>query len=203
MFVSKALTKKILVFFSLFKFFNASAAQQNTIVVAYKALHFWRVTSWGSDRYFFKHSIGMSKHYKGFIKKGQLMEQYQQTGDFSIYSLDFDKKETSFGSAQEIVNRLKILIDDNKVSRFIGEFDHYSHTKGLDGGVMDEDIIDARNILFCFGKTLSKASLLAVRPRSIGVAEKVNGFTVSFVKMPMALADETIEKWIKSLLQPF
>lgn len=127
------------------------------------------------------------------------MKQLLLQEKFPIFTLVIDKSETTFQSAQELVDHFIQLIDDHKVTRFIGEFDHYSHTKGLDGGEIAEGIIDARNLVFCFGTKLPKAEMLAVRPRSIGIAETEAGFTISFMEAPMAIANETMEAWIKGV----
>lgn len=50
-------------------------------------------------------------------------------------------------------------------------FNHYSHTNGLEGGEIADEIIDAKNVLFCFGTKLPKAEILSLRPHSIGIAE--------------------------------
>jgi hypothetical protein len=118
---------------------------------------------------------------------------------FPIFKLDIDKSETRFRSAQDLVNHFKLLIDEHKVTRFIGEFDHYSHTKGIDNGEIADGIIDARNVVFCFGTKLPAPEMLAVRPRSIGIAEMETGFTISSMEAPMAIANETMESWIKGV----
>ncbi len=119
---------------------------------------------------------------------------------FPIFTLDVDKSETDFNSAQDLVNHFKQLIDEHKVTRFIGEFDHYSHTLGLGDGVVAKNIIDARNIVFCFATKLPSAEILAVRPRSIGIAETETGFTLSFLEAPMALAHDTMESWVNGIV---
>jgi hypothetical protein len=127
------------------------------------------------------------------------MKQLLLQEKFPIFSLEIDKSETTFQSAQELVNHFRQLIDDHKVTRFIGEFDHYSHTKGLQGGEIAEGIIDARNVVFCFGTRLPKAEMLALRPRSIGIAETQTGFVIAFMEAPMALANDTMEAWVKGV----
>ena len=42
--------------------------------------------------------------------------------------------------------------------------------------------------------------MLAVRPRSIGIAETVDGFVISFMEAPMALANDTMEVWVKGVV---
>lgn len=120
---------------------------------------------------------------------------------FPIFQLEVSKAETDFQSAQELVNHFKELIDEHKVTRFVGEFDHYSHTLGLEGGEIAQGIIDARNVVFCFGTKLSRAEMLAVRPRSIGIAESAKGFVISFMEAPMALANDTMEAWVKGVVK--
>ena len=128
------------------------------------------------------------------------MKQVLLQEKFPIFKLEVDKTETPFKSSQELVDHFKKLIDEHKVTRYIGEFDHYSHTKGLEGGEIAEGIIDARNVVFCFGTKLPKAEMLAVRPRSIGIAETETGFTISFMEAPMALANDTMEIWVKGVV---
>lgn len=128
------------------------------------------------------------------------MKQVLLQEKFPIFKLEVDKIETVFKSSQELVDHFKKLIDEHKVTRYIGEFDHYSHTKGLEGGEIAEGLIDARNVVFCFGTKLPKAEMLALRPRSIGIAETETGFTISFMEAPMALANDTMEAWVKGIV---
>jgi hypothetical protein len=78
------------------------------------------------------------------------------------------------------------------VAIYIGLFDHYGHTASLENGTISPEIIDAKNILFCFGKELPAAEILAVRPRSIGIAEHKDDFVISFLKAPNPAANETM-----------
>jgi hypothetical protein len=127
------------------------------------------------------------------------MKQMLLQEKFPIFKLEIDKSETEFKSSQALVDHFKKLIDAHEIARFIGEFDHYSHTKGLPGGEIAEGIIDARNVVFCFGTKLPSAEMLAVRPRSIGIAETETGFVISFMEAPMALANDTMEAWVKAV----
>ena len=127
------------------------------------------------------------------------MKQILLQEKFPVFKLEIDKTETKFKSSQALVDHFKKVIDEHEVARFIGEFDHYSHTKGLEGGEIADGIIDARNIVFCFGTKLPNAEMLAVRPRSIGIAETETGFVISFMEAPMALANDTMEAWVKDV----
>lgn len=129
------------------------------------------------------------------------MKQMLLQEKFPIFTLEVGKQETELQDAQEVINYFKGLIDSNPVTRFIGEFDHYSHTRGLEGGEIAEGIQDARNIVFCFGTKLPKPEMLAVRPRSIGVVEMDQYFVISFMEAPMALANDTMEEWVKSVVK--
>jgi len=118
---------------------------------------------------------------------------------YPIYTLEIDKSETACGSVDEIIDYLKSKIDAHPVVAFIGVFDHYAHTKSLKDGVVSDQIKDARNILFCFGKELPSPCVLAVRPRSIGVAEMEDSFVVTFLEAPNPVANEAMEGWALGL----
>jgi hypothetical protein len=118
---------------------------------------------------------------------------------FTIFKLEIDKSETRFKTAQERVNNFKRLIDEHKLTCFIGEFDHCSHTKGLDNSEIKDEIVNERNVVFCFGTKLPAPEVLAVRSGSIGTEATETGFTISFVEAPMVTANETIESWIRNV----
>lgn len=128
------------------------------------------------------------------------MQQLYINEKFPIFKLEFSKPESRFQSAQAIINYLKQLIDDHEVTRFIAEFDHYSHTKGMETSKILAEIIDARNIVFCFGSKLLNADVLALSPRSMGIVETEIGFSVSFLEAPMQSANDTMKSWVSSLL---
>ena len=53
--------------------------------------------------------------------------------------------------------------------------------------------------IFCFGKQLPNAAMLALRPRSIGVLEYKDTFVVSFMDAPNPQAHEAMVTWVKSI----
>ena len=128
------------------------------------------------------------------------MEQILLQQKFPIFKLDVEKTETDFKSAQELTDYFKGLIDDHDFARFIAEFDHYSHTKGMADGQLADELVDARNIIFCFGTSLAEAEILSLRPRSIGIAETSDKFVVTFMQAPMELANKTMKFWVKSIV---
>lgn len=127
------------------------------------------------------------------MRQKLLMEKYP------IFVLELAKAETDLRSVDEFIARLKERIEQHKVARFIAVFDHYAHTKALPEGVIDPEIRDAKNIVFCFGVSLPSPEVLALRPRSIGVAELSDRFVISFLEAPMPVANTAMEEWARGL----
>lgn len=118
---------------------------------------------------------------------------------YPIYRLELARDETSFGSVEEIAGYFRQCIEAHRSACFIAEFDHYAHTLSLPEGRIGEGIRAARNLVFCFGITLPDPQVLAVRPRSIGIAETKEGFTIAFMEAPMPVANSAMEDWAKGL----
>lgn len=128
-----------------------------------------------------------------------MMKQITVMEKYPVFTITIDKKETSFQNVDEVLTYLKTQIDTHPVATYIGEFDHYGHTSSLAEGQISEEIKGAKNIICCFGKQLPKPEVLAVRPRSIGVADMGTGFTVSFLEAPNPEANDAMEKWVKGI----
>ncbi|ARE41935.1 hypothetical protein RGUI_3794 [Rhodovulum sp. P5] len=126
------------------------------------------------------------------MKQTLLMEKYP------VFDLDLPKTETTFDSVDAIIEDLKGKIDAHPKVAYIATFDHYSHTTSIEGTIADT-IKDARNIVFCFGVALPNAHVLAVRPRSIGVADLGDRFHITFMEPPMEVATKEMEAWCKAL----
>ena len=118
---------------------------------------------------------------------------------YPVLTLEIGKKDTQYKNIDEIFTYLKTQIEAHPIATYIGEFDHYSHTTSLEEGKMAEDILDAKNILCCFGKVLLKPEVLAVRPRAIGVAEMRDSFVVSFMEAPNPDANAAMKKWVEGI----
>lgn len=127
------------------------------------------------------------------MKQTILMEKYP------VFEMELDKSETTYTTAQEVIDALKGMIDAHPLVSYIGEFDHLSHTRSLPAGEVSPDIKDARLVVFCFGIKLPNPHVLAVRPRSIGVADMGDRFVINFMEPPMPTATEAMEGWVKSL----
>lgn len=127
------------------------------------------------------------------MKQTLLQEKYP------IYSLELAKDETSLKSVDAIIDYLKQKVEAHPAAKFIAVFDHYAHTKSLEKGEINPDIVDARNLVFCFGIKLPSPQVLAVRPRSIGVTETKSGYVINFLEAPMPEANAMMEEWVKSI----
>ena len=128
------------------------------------------------------------------MTKTTLMEKYP------VLSLEISKNDTNYKNVPEILEYFKTKIDADKVAKCIGIFNHYEHTQSLeDDGSIAEGILDAQNIIFCFGKKIPNAQILAVRPRSIAVVEYEDKFAISFMETPMPPMTDKIIVWVKEL----
>ena len=127
------------------------------------------------------------------MKQSLLQEKYP------IYSLELAKSETTLQGVDAIIGYLRQKVEEHPAAQVIAVFDHYAHTKSLPNGEISPDIVDAKNLVFCFGMKLPSAAVLAVRPRSIGVSETKDGYVINFLEAPMPVANEAMEQWVKSI----
>ncbi|NTU91344.1 MAG: hypothetical protein HGB01_11610 [Chlorobiaceae bacterium] len=118
---------------------------------------------------------------------------------YPIYILELGKDETSCRSVDDIIAYYGQKIDAHPVATCIGVFDHFAHTATLPEGCIDEAIRAAKNVVFCFGKEIMNPKVLAIRPKSIGVAELANSFIISFLEAPNPAANEAMETWTLAL----
>jgi hypothetical protein len=126
------------------------------------------------------------------MKKTQFMDKYP------VYSLELQKSNIKQTNITEIIEYFKVKIQAHPIAKFIAVFDHYSHTKGLNGEI-NPSIIDAQNLIFCFGPAILNTKILAVRPRSIGIAELEDKFVIEFIEAPKEQMQQTMEEWTKEL----
>jgi hypothetical protein len=126
------------------------------------------------------------------MKQTLLQEKYP------VFVAEIDKNETDCKTVEDVVAYLKARIAEKEKVQFIGVFDHYAHTKKI-GGEIAADIGGAVDVIFCFGFALPNPQVLAVRPRSIGVADLGSKFHISFLEAPMKPANEAMEAWVKGL----
>ena len=120
---------------------------------------------------------------------------------YPVYTLRVEKSETDYQTIDAIFNYLKQQIEAHPIATYIGEFDHYAHTTSLEVGEVSDEIKAAKNLVCCFGKVLPKPEVLAVRPRSIGVAELEDAFVISFLEAPNPDANKAMESWVKGIIR--
>lgn len=126
------------------------------------------------------------------MKQTLLQEKYP------VFVAEIGKAETGCKSVDDIVAYLKEKIAGNPKVQFIGVFDHYAHTTRIQGEI-NPAIKAAVDVIFCFGIALPNPQVLAVRPRSIGIADMGDKFVVSFMEAPMKPANDAMEAWVKGL----
>lgn len=126
------------------------------------------------------------------------MKQLILQEKFPVFVLDLPKTETTHRTVDDVIAALRAQIDANPKVAFLGVFDHYAHTRDI-GGDIAPDIAEAKNLMFCFGFALPDPKVMAVRPRSIGVADLGDHFVISFMEAPMPPANAAMESWAKAL----
>jgi hypothetical protein len=127
------------------------------------------------------------------MKKTIFMDKYP------VYSLELSKGEISLKNIPEIIEYFKEKIKAHPIAKFIAVFDHYSHTKEMDGKIMD-GLLDAQNLIFCLGPAIPSAKILAARPRSIGISEFDDKFIIDFIEAPKEQLQDLMQNWTKGLL---
>lgn len=127
------------------------------------------------------------------MKKTVYMDKYP------VFTLTLQKNQISYTNVAEIIAYFKAKIEAHPVAKFIAVFDHYAHTKGLDGEIM-EGLKEAQNIIFCFGPAIPNTKILAVRPRSIAVCELEDSFVIEFMEAPKEEMHALMETWAKALV---
>jgi len=115
-----------------------------------------------------------------------------------MYAIKFLKSEMKFTDIAKIVEHFKAKIVENPEAVFITLFDHYAHTKSLNGDIR-EDILDAKNLLFCFGHGIKNVEILAFRPKSIAICELEDSFVFEFLETPRPEVNNWITSWIKDI----
>lgn len=126
------------------------------------------------------------------MKQTLLQEKYP------IFVAEIAKSETDCQTIDALVEYYKGKIAENPKVQFIGVFDHFAHTSKIGGPIM-EGMTAAVDIIFCFGFAIPNPQMLAVRPRSIGIAEMGDKFCISFMEAPMQPANEAMEAWTRGL----
>ncbi len=115
-----------------------------------------------------------------------------------MYSVEFLKSEMKYSNIDEIIEHFKRKIKENPEGSFITVFDHYAHTKKMGGEILDT-IVNAQNLLFCFGHTIKSVEILAFRPKSIVICELKDSFVFEFLETPRPEVNQWMQSWIEDL----
>lgn len=115
-----------------------------------------------------------------------------------MYAMEILKSEAKVSNISQIIEHFKEKIEENPEACFITVFDHYAHTKELDGEILDT-ILDAKNLIFCFGHTIKNIEILAFRPKSIAICETKDSFVLEFLETPRPEVNAWMQSWIKEL----
>ncbi len=126
------------------------------------------------------------------------MKQVMLQEKYPIFVAEIAKTETAHKTVDELVAYFQARIAENPKVHFIGVFDHFAHTTRIGGPIMD-GMVAAVDVIFCFGFAIPNPQMLAVRPRSIGIADLGDKFVVSFLEAPMQPANEAMEAWTRGL----
>ncbi|WP_297434415.1 DUF6858 family protein [Sulfurimonas sp.] len=115
-----------------------------------------------------------------------------------MYAMEISKSEAKVSNIDEIITHFKQKIQENPEAVFITVFDHYAHTKELNGEILDT-IVNAKNLLFCFGHTIKNIEILVFRPKSIAICETKESFVLEFLETPRPEVNAWMQSWIKEL----
>jgi len=118
---------------------------------------------------------------------------------YPVHTLEIQKHETKLKTVDEFLSYFQSKIDAHPVATFIALFDHYSHTRNINGEI-NPDILDAKNIIFCFGSMIPNTKMLAARPRSIAIAALKDSFVIEFMEAPNEKLQEVMSGWVKELI---
>ena len=119
---------------------------------------------------------------------------------YPVYSLEIQKNKTNLKNIDEIISYYQNKIQAHPIATFISTFDHYTHTQSINGTI-NPDIHNAKNIVFCFGAEIPNTKILAVRPRTLGIAELEKSFVIEFMEVPKEKIQILVEAWTKEIVQ--
>lgn len=117
---------------------------------------------------------------------------------YPVFVAEIAKSETDCRDIDAVVAHFRQKVAENPRVHFIDIFDHLAHTRRI-GGEIAPEIQGAVDIVFCFGYALPNPQILAVRPRSIGVADLGDRYVISFMEAPMHPANQAMEAWTRTL----
>jgi len=127
------------------------------------------------------------------------MKKYNFQETYPVFVKEYSKNEMRTKTLDDICQYFYEKIEEHPVARHLHTFDHHAHTADIEGGIINDTIIGAKNVLFCFGKNLMDPKLLSVRPRSIGICETESHFVISFLEAPNPAMTQAMVEWVNDL----
>lgn len=98
----------------------------------------------------------------------------------------------------DVIAKLREQMDASGLTVFIAIYGDYGRTHAINGPI-GKGIKGAKKLLFCFGERLPYPQALAIRPRSIGIADMGDHFFITFLKSPEVYAMADVLQWVKTL----
>ncbi len=115
---------------------------------------------------------------------------------YPVYVKEILKEEINCNKFDEISTFFINKINAHSFATYIGIFNHYAHTDSIEDGEIADNIKNAKNVIFCFGKKIPDPKILSVRPRSIGICETDSHFVISFLEAPNPALTKTMISWV-------
>jgi hypothetical protein len=127
------------------------------------------------------------------------MKHVQMLDKFPVYTLDILKTETTFKSADEVLEYLEIKVEAHPTGSIVAVFDHYGHVEAQKDSTIDPSILDCKSLIFCLANEIPNAMIGALRPRSIAINELENKFVVNFQEAPKEAATNVMKEWVTGI----
>lgn len=120
-------------------------------------------------------------------------------GRYPVSTLEIGKPG-AYADADAVVEAILRRIEEHPKARLIAVFDHLEHTWEIGGDIAPE-VIAARHVIFCLGLNLPGPTAMALRPHAIAVTELRDRFVINFMETPAAEVNDTMARWVLSLVE--
>lgn len=127
------------------------------------------------------------------------MKHVQMLDKFPVYTVEILKVETSFKTADEVLEYLESKVESHPTGSIVAVFDHYGHVEAQKDSEIDPSIKDAKNLIFCLANAIPNAMIGALRPRSIAINELEDKFVLNFLEAPMEAPTKIMQEWVLAI----
>ncbi len=116
---------------------------------------------------------------------------------------ELEKSDRICQTVEDVGDYFRARIAENPKTQFIGVFDHFAHTRKIGGDWGGKSIREfARRRASSSASRSPHPQILALRPRSTGVADMGDRFVVSFMEAPVQRANVAMESRSPGLREP-